>query len=205
MYNHYRELFAVESTGILRASAIDAVYCFSSVFRGEFRLHLVNVSGGGGAPGERAVEVIRRAPFVMPPDNDTGAGGFDAVVGDGSDCGEAFTAAGPSTCGDVAFVIPGGSTWKCEVEDDPAYPCVPVPIRFLTQQEVLQFTPLAGAAAGGNARGTAPGALRVAEATAALRAVDPEELRSGSDRVKALLAERDLEDVLYSAGSAAPV
>ena len=216
VYNHYNSAFKIEA-GAVRASSIDAAYCFSAVFRGEFRLHLVAVDGP--AKGERAVEIIRRPRFVMPPDESgDGSGGAsgDGSGGAGSPVDPLVADpllseplaidplfAAPSACGDVAFLVQGGSTWRVEVEDDPAFPCAPSGIRFLLAAELAAFAPPRGAGAGAAARGGAtPGALRVAEATAALKAIDVAELRSGSERVKALLAERDLEDVLYGGAGA---
>lgn len=203
-FNHYRQAF-VTRDGCLRASTIDAAYSFSFAYKGNFRLHLVEallLPTGGRAvaspgfppsppvPDLLAAREITRPPTPAPPA--PAAVSEHAIAAAASETWLSIDepSTPPHACGDVVFCdLPTGSVWRVMVEDDPTIAATASASVYRGGDSEASSMIVRGPRAVSN-RG-------VAELTQALKNLDADELRQGSDKYKALLEARELEATLY--------
>ena len=172
-YNHYCKPFEVVD-GVLAWSKIDEDYCISFVFKGGFVPHLLPEQAGSG----RVPKLVDGAPAILPDGGalrrEVDAEGEPCMVG---------------TFSGVQLVDEAGAprTYQLFVDEDAE-----------AEEAARGGAPPSGYRA---AETAALGPNRASAAlTAELKNLSVDELRDGSDRYKALLEARDLEDCLYGSG-----
>lgn len=171
-YNHYCKPFPVVD-GVLQFRRIDEEYCISFVFKGGFVPRLVPEESGGG----RVPKLVDGAPSHLPD-----GGRLTRDVDDEGDP-----------------IILGSFSGIALADADCATRTYQL---FVDEDEAAELAARGGAAPTtyrGADAGELSGPTRASQAlTAELKTLSTEELKSGSDRYKALVEARDLEDCLYS-------
>jgi hypothetical protein len=174
-YSHYCKEFRVVDA-VLDFGLVDEEYCISFVFKGAFAPRLLPEVCGGS---ERTPQLVDGATAITPDGplrRETDEEGDTHIVG---------------TLSGLQLVDEGtGQQMTYQL--------------FVDEDEVAEDAARGGAARTGYQRADADGLSGATRAsaglTAELKGLSVDELRGQSDKYKALLEARDLEDVLYGAG-----
>ena len=186
-YNHYCQSFDVVN-GKLDWSKIDDSYCISFVFKGDFIPRLLPEASGGDVQ-RPALQEDGEAVLLE-------GGCLTRHTDEEGDLVTAGTFAGLSLLNDKGEMM----VYQLAIDEDDAAELA---------AEAKKRAAAALSRAGASGPGLAPGVGQAAvggltcgsaHVTTELKKLSLDELREGSDRYKALLEARDLEDVLYGSG-----
>jgi len=173
-YSHYCKPFKVVD-GVLQFRAIDEEYCISFVYKGAFVAYLLPEAAGSG----RVPKLVEGAPSILPD-----GGRFSRDVDE-----------------DGEPIVVGQFSGVALADDDD----VPRTYQLFVEEDEAAELAARGGAAVTTYRGTDAADIRGATSasqalTAELKTLSTEELKGQSERYKALVEARDLEDCLFGAG-----